>query len=89
VKHDISPTLPGMQGGAMYAQPYPIEHSHSRVSEGPKLHHGDAVNKGHSKLNVIHKGKLMDLSVTLQDQEKIQMYLVRPVKDEPRSCGHT
>jgi hypothetical protein len=69
VKHDVLPTLPGMQGGAMYTQPYPIECSRSQVSEGPKLHHGDAVNEGRSKLNVIHKGKLMESSsVTLHDQ---------------------
>jgi hypothetical protein len=30
----------------------------------------DAVNEGRSKLNVIHIGKLSDLSVTLQDQGK-------------------
>ena len=54
----------------MYAQLCPVERLHSRVSEGLKLHHGDAVNEGSSKLNVIHKGKLTDLSVTLQDQEK-------------------
>jgi len=40
VKHDISPNLPRMQDRAMYAQPYPIEYSHSPVSEGPKLCHG-------------------------------------------------
>jgi hypothetical protein len=73
----------------MYARPYPVERSRSRLSEGPKLHHGDAVNEGRSKLNVIYKGKLTDLSVMLQDQEKIQTYLVRPVKDEPRNWGRT
>jgi hypothetical protein len=80
---------PIMQGGAMYERPYPVERSRSWVSDGLKLCHGNAVNKGRSKLNVIHKGKLMDLSVTLQDQEKIQTYLVRPVKDDTRSWGHT
>jgi hypothetical protein len=65
VKHDISSTLPGMQGGAMYGRLYPVERSSSRVSEGLKLHHGDAVNERSSKLNVIYKGKLMDLLVTL------------------------
>ena len=47
VKHDISPTLPGMRDGAMdarAAQPYPVERSRSRVSERPKVRHGDAVN---------------------------------------------
>jgi hypothetical protein len=63
--------------------------THSRVSEGPKLLHGDAINGGSSKLKVIHEGELTDLSVTLQDQEKIQTYLVRPVKDETRSRGRT
>jgi hypothetical protein len=31
VKHGISPNLPGMRDRAMYAQPYPIERSCSRV----------------------------------------------------------
>ena len=66
VKHDISPNLPRMCDRAMYAQLYPVERSRSLVSEGPKLHHGDAVNEGRSKLSVIHKWKLTE-SVTLQD----------------------
>jgi hypothetical protein len=88
-KYFISPTLPGKRDRAMYAQPYPVERSHTRVSNGPKLRNGDAVNEERSKLNVIHKGKLTDLSVALQDQEKIQTYLVSPVKDHQRSRGRT